>query len=619
MFIDGLKKFYLSAMEQPQPSPDPSSIRVLHVDDEATHRDYTKSFLEMADESIHVESVASPEDALERLESETYDCIVSDFQMPVLDGIELARRIRETSDIPFIIYTGRGSEEVAEAAFAVGIDDYIRKEVDPSHYRVLARRIRSAVEKTRSDQELRESEERYRSLVENSPTSISVTAGNKIAYVNRRRAELTGHTRSELVGTIGIDNIVPEDVELIRSRIRARESGEKVPDFLEFELMAKGGKKVRVIDYDSNITWQGSDAVMHMMQDVTLRREMEREIQSLARFPSENSDPVLRISKDGVVLYANAAARPHLKEGGSKIGSAVPDEWAEWVSGAHDSGLVDERESIYGDRLFSFSIVPVADTDYVNMYGRDITERKQMEEELRSYSEDLEVLVEQRTRELLDAERLVAAGSVAAMVGHDLRGPLQIIKNAIYLLRKDPESLEETLGIIDDSVDRATNMIEEFREQTREDPVSVAEVDLGALLERAVKEAIIPEDVNAVVEVGDGLGSVLVDALKIRRVMDNLVRNAVEAMPKGGELSVKAHLYDGGVLVEVSDTGEGVPEEVLGGLFKPFHTTKAGGLGLGLAYCKRAIEAHGGTIEAESKAGEGTKITISMPKTLETK
>ena len=136
-------------MVPPEPSPRPSTIRILHVDDETTQLDFTKRFLEMADESLHIKSVASPEEALRRLESETYDCIVSDFQMPGMDGIELAWRIRETSNIPFIIYTGRGSEEVAEAAFNIGVNDYIRKETTPSHYQVLARRIRVAVEKHR--------------------------------------------------------------------------------------------------------------------------------------------------------------------------------------------------------------------------------------------------------------------------------------------------------------------------------------------------------------------------------------------------------------------------------------------------------------------------------------
>ena len=245
---------------------------------------------------------------------------------------------------------------------------------------------------------------------------------------------------------------------------------------------------------------------------------------------------------------------------------------------------------------------------------RDINERKRMEEELRTYSMDLESRIEKRTRELLDAERMAAAGSVAAMVGHDLRGPLQTIKNSIYFLKKSPESLGETLRVIDDAIDRANTMLQEFREQTREDPITfTTRVDLGALMTKAVEEAIIPEGVNAVVEVGDGLESVLVDASKFRRVMDNLIRNAVEAMPKGGELRVEARLNVGEVLVEVSDTGVGIPEEVRGELFKPFYTMKAGGLGLGLAYCKRAVEAHGGTITVESEVDRGTTFTVRIP------
>ena len=110
------------------------------------------------------------------------------------------------------------------------------------------------------------------------------------------------------------------------------------------------------------------------------QRRAEEEIRSLALFPSENSNPVLRISKNGEVLYANDAARPLLEERGSMIGDAAPDEWVEWVSGAHASGLMEAREVIHGDRVFSVSIIPVVGTDYVNMYGRDMTEQKRQEE-----------------------------------------------------------------------------------------------------------------------------------------------------------------------------------------------------------------------------------------------
>ena len=109
-------------MSQPSHTGPADLIRVIHIDDEPELLRMTKRFLEAADEALRVESVSSPEEALERIREEAFDCVVSDFQMPRLDGIEVARKIRETSKIPIILYTGRGSEDVAADAFAVGID-----------------------------------------------------------------------------------------------------------------------------------------------------------------------------------------------------------------------------------------------------------------------------------------------------------------------------------------------------------------------------------------------------------------------------------------------------------------------------------------------------------------
>jgi DNA-binding response OmpR family regulator len=138
------------------------TIRVLHVDDELNQLEFVKKFLERADPKLYIESVSHPQEALRLLQRRPFDCIVSDYQMPGLDGLESASKIRESSDVPIIIYTGRGSEDVAVAAFSMGIDDYIRKEVDPSHYTVLAKRIMMAVEKNRAQKRLIISEGRAR-------------------------------------------------------------------------------------------------------------------------------------------------------------------------------------------------------------------------------------------------------------------------------------------------------------------------------------------------------------------------------------------------------------------------------------------------------------------------
>jgi len=128
-------------------------IRVLHLDDEEQQQMFLKVFVE-GDPNIKVTSARNAENTLELVQTGAYDCLISDYDMPDTDGITLAKKIRETSDIPIIIYTGRGSEEVAEKAYSAGINDYIRKENHPAHYQVLAKRIRHAVEKRRDEEEV---------------------------------------------------------------------------------------------------------------------------------------------------------------------------------------------------------------------------------------------------------------------------------------------------------------------------------------------------------------------------------------------------------------------------------------------------------------------------------
>jgi len=368
---------------QTESSNPEDAIRVLHVDDEHSPLEFTKSFVELSDRAIHMESVATPEAALRRLEEVSFDCVVSDYQMPDLNGIELARRVRGFSEVPIIIYTGRGSEEVASRAFAAGIDDYMRKEIEPSHYEVLARRIRAAVEKRRATEALIESERKYRSLVQNTIDGILVFTGRKLVFANQQAAALHGCSNvEELMKTEPSRLLHPDDREYVEERSLARQRGEDIPPMTEFRLVLPDGTVRHLQSSSSLILYGGKNSTLAFLRDITESKRMEEEIRSLARFPSENSNPVLRISKNGVILYANDAARPLLEEQESKNGDVAPDEWAEWASEAHDSGLREVRDSIHGDRLFSFSVVPVVDTDYVNMYGRDITEHRRMDDEL---------------------------------------------------------------------------------------------------------------------------------------------------------------------------------------------------------------------------------------------
>jgi len=156
------------------------------VDDDEKQLMFTKLILEESNPSITVTSISSPEEAVRELEKDRYDCVISDYNMPRLDGLQLAKKIREISDIPILLYTGQGSEEIAEQAFSSGVDCYVRKEANQANYHILTQSIQNLVEKHRAQTQLTESEQRYKRLVEESPLPISVTTGDLIVYVNQK-------------------------------------------------------------------------------------------------------------------------------------------------------------------------------------------------------------------------------------------------------------------------------------------------------------------------------------------------------------------------------------------------------------------------------------------------
>ena len=227
------------------------------------------------DPDLQIDSVKSPKEALEKLRKEEYDYIISDFKMPGMDGIQFAMKIREKSNIPFILYTGQGSEEVAEAAFTVGVTDYLRKEANSSHYQVLARRNRAAVEKHQAENALKESENKYRSFVQSSRDGILVFTGRDIIFANKQAAALLGCSSvEELMKVKPSSRFHPEDRKWIEARALAQERGGDVSPISEIRLVLPDGTERTVESSISVIDYSGRTSTLAFIRDTTERKRM---------------------------------------------------------------------------------------------------------------------------------------------------------------------------------------------------------------------------------------------------------------------------------------------------------------------------------------------------------
>jgi PAS domain S-box-containing protein len=230
---------------------------------------------------------------------------------------------------------------------------------------------------------------------------------------------------------------------------------------------------------------------------------------------------------------------------------------------------------------------------------KDITERKRMEQQL------------------LKSERLATIGEVAAMVGHDLRNPLTGIKGAAYYLKmkwgsKLDKKSREMLDLIESDIEYSNKIVNDLLDFSKQIQLQRGIVDIKSLLGEVLSETKASKKVK-IIDLTRKTHRASLDADQMKRVFKNLIKNAIDAMPNGGTLTIKSKKARDFIKILVRDTGEGIPKQNLGKMFVPFFTTKAKGVGIGLSICKRLVEAHEGTITVESEVGEGSCFTVTVP------
>ena len=242
-----------------------------------------------------------------------------------------------------------------------------------------------------------------------------------------------------------------------------------------------------------------------------------------------------------------------------------------------------------------------------------------------TYPSDLGIIiiVEDKTEEE-EMKRLSVIGATAGMVGHDIRNPLQAVLSDTYLLKDElntmPEcrtkkGVAESIDDIEKNVAYINKIVQDLQDYSRSIIPEIKETNLSNVFVDIFKTVNVPDSINLSVSVKDA-EKIKTDPMLLQRAFTNLVTNAIQAMPGGGNLEIEGHCEGNRLNVSISDTGVGIPEEVKPKMFMPMMTTKAKGQGFGLAVAKRIIESLKGSIVFESEEGKGTKFIIELPKEL---
>ena len=238
--------------------------------------------------------------------------------------------------------------------------------------------------------------------------------------------------------------------------------------------------------------------------------------------------------------------------------------------------------------------------------------------ELTQQRDNLENLVEEKTQDVLKAERLSAIGELSGRLAHDLRNPLSVIKMSVELMKNnssekkisDPE-ITKRIEMIEKSVDRISHQVDDVLGYVRSSPLQLVSSSLRDIILNSIEKISIPSYIETKISKNDE--KINCDPVKLDIVFINLIINSIQAMPNGGELSIDISSKGNFVLLTFSDTGKGIPDDVIGKIFDPLFTTKQMGTGLGLASCKNIVEQHKGEI---SITNNPTTFSIVLPKNL---
>jgi PAS domain S-box-containing protein len=596
------------------------SIRVLHVDDEPDFGELSKTFLEREDSRFAVETATAADEALRMIEQSEFDCIVSDYDMPGKTGIGLLEAVRQDCpDLPFILFTGKGSEEVASDAISRGATDYLQKTSGSEQYAVLANRIANAVEQHRSRVRLREREreleqknEQLQRVRERLELALSMTSTYTFEWVPEEDEiqrhptfqELFGHPSetAQPVFDSFLELVHPEHRDRVTRRYReAIDEGQ--PYEITFPVGTADSEYVWVEERATVLEDEEPPRVVGTVTVVTKRKEYERQLEAVVenlpgyvyRHRNESGWP-LEFVKGSPAEVTGYTAR-ELENDITLAEEIIHPEDREFVRQAVETGLEES-----GSYDLTYRIVTKdGEHRWIWERGKLIEDPVDGEEKLDGFITDITDQKERERQLELQNQRLEEFASV---VSHDLRSPLEVAELRTELAREECDSAH--LDAVEDAIDRSQRLIGDLLTlaRGRREEINVIECDLSEHLQECW-QTLSTSDATLQVKTDT---TVLADESQLRQLFENLLQNAVTHA--GPSVTVTVDELEDGDGFYVADDGDGIPESERKQVFEAGYSTADDGTGFGLRIVDQVAAVHGWDIRVTESAAGGVQFEI---------
>ncbi|EMA18823.1 PAS domain S-box protein [Haloarcula argentinensis] len=615
-----------------------SAIQVLHVDDDREYTEMTAAFLQRESVDFTIETATSASEGLRLLDRESVDCIVSDYEMPGENGIDFLESVREDyPDLPFILYTGHGSEAVASDAISAGVTDYLQKTADTSHYALLANRIINAVEQYRSQRALEASKDRLSLFIDQSPLGfVEYNQDFEIVRVNDTLTEIFGYTETELLGEtweMFVSSESYDDVDAVTSALSEASGGYHSIN----ENVRKDGECIVVEWHNRLVTDDSGDVVtiFSHCQDVTERIEHEQNLAQLRDFFDEAEElgdlGAWEFDESGMSTWTAGTRRIH--EVGDDFDPTVEDglsfyhpEDRERVADAVEAALEHGEQYDLEVRLTTAK----GNHRWVRTRGKRVegTEKRTV----RGFIQDITEQKERERRLRVQNERL---DSFASVVSHDLQGPLTVAQGHLELAQQDVTN--DHLDSIDAAHERMQTLIDDIltlardgRAATTTEPVTLQTAATACWETIETENATLEADTDSVV---------LADPRRLQRLLENLFRNCVahgsdpplsqiqgesvehgsssgpvqsdEADESDARVTVTVGDVDDASGFYVADDGPGIPEDERDTVFEAGYSTASEGTGFGLAIVADIAAVHGWDVSVTDSESGGARFEIT--------